>query len=54
MKNQSRSPSFGIQGKIFVYIYFMFYALTIVYFLSFKNSCVGNFCTWLKPIILPP
>jgi len=33
MKNQSGSPGFGIQGKISMYIYFMCYALTIVYFL---------------------
>ena len=33
MKNQSGSPDFGIQGKISVYICFMCYALTIVYFL---------------------
>ena len=32
MKNQAGSPGFGIQGKISVYICFMFYALAIVYF----------------------
>ena len=36
MKNQSGSPGFRIQGKIFVYIYFMFYALAIVYFMFFR------------------
>jgi len=35
MKNQSSSPSFGIQGKISMYICFMFYALSIVYFFFF-------------------
>jgi len=33
MKNPSSSPSFGIYGKMYVYIYFMFYALAIVYFI---------------------
>jgi len=33
MKKQSGSLGFGIQGKISVYIYFMFYALAIFYFL---------------------
>ncbi len=36
MKNQSRSLDFGILGKIFVYICFMFHALTIIYFLFFR------------------
>jgi len=36
MKNQSGSPGFGIQGKISVYICFMWYALAIVYFLCFR------------------
>jgi len=36
MKNQSGSPSFGIQRKISVYIYFVFYALVIVYFIFFR------------------
>ena len=39
MKNQSGSPGFGIQGKIFVYIYFMFYALAIVYFMFLEFVC---------------
>ena len=38
-KNQAGSPSFGIQGKIFVYIYFLFYALTIIYFLFLEFVC---------------
>jgi len=33
MKTQSSSPSFGIQRKISMYICFIFYALTIFYFL---------------------
>ena len=33
MENQYGSLDFGIQGKIFVYIFFMFYTLVIVYFL---------------------
>jgi len=36
MKNQYGSPGLGIQVKISVYIYFMFYALTIVYFLLLR------------------
>jgi len=36
MKNQSGSPYFGMQGKIYVYICFMCYALAIVYLLCFK------------------
>ena len=39
MQNQSSIPSFGIQGKIFVYICFIFYALAIVYFL-FLRICL--------------
>ena len=39
MKNQSGSPGFGIQGKIFMYICFKFYALAIVYFLFLKFVC---------------
>jgi len=39
MKNQSGSPGFGIQGKIYVYICFMFCALTIVYFLFLEFIC---------------
>jgi len=31
MKIQFRSPGFGIEGKISMYICFMFYVLTIVY-----------------------
>jgi len=33
MKNQSGSPAFGIQGKFFVYICFVFLPLYIFYFL---------------------
>jgi len=40
MKNQSGSPDFGIQGKISVYICFIFYALTIVYFLFLEFLCM--------------
>jgi len=32
MKNKYGSPDFHIQGEIFVYIYFMFYDLSIIYF----------------------
>jgi len=32
MKNQAGSPSFGIQGKIFVYMCFMCYALTLFFY----------------------
>ena len=39
MKNQSRSPRFGIQGKIFVYICFIFYSLAIVYYLFLEFIC---------------
>jgi len=39
MKNQSSSPGFGIQGRIVVYICFIFYALTIVYFLFLEFIC---------------
>ena len=39
MKNQSSSLGFGIQGTISVYICFMFYALTIVYFLFLEFVC---------------
>ena len=39
MKNQSGSPSFWIQGKIFVYICFIFYALAIVYFHFLEFIC---------------
>jgi len=39
MKNQSGSPSFGIQGKISLYICFIFYALSIVYFLFSEFVC---------------
>ena len=49
MKKQVVSPNLGSRGKIFMYICFMFYALTIVYFLFFKNWFVDNFCTGLKP-----
>ena len=36
MKNQYGSLDFGIQWKISVYIFFIFYALAIVYFLFFR------------------
>ena len=36
MKNQAGSPDLGSRGKISVYICFMFYALTIVYFLFLR------------------
>ena len=36
MKKQAGSLGFGIQGKIFVYMCFMCYALAIVYFLCFR------------------
>ena len=32
MKNKFNSPDFWIKGKIIVYIFFVFYVLTIVYF----------------------
>ena len=38
-KNKYGGPSFGIQGKISVYICFIFYALTIVYFLFLEFIC---------------
>ena len=48
MKNQVGSPDLGSRGKIYVYISFMFYDLTIVFFF-FKNSFADNFCIGLKP-----
>ena len=39
VKNQYSSPGFGIQGKIYMYIYFMFYVLAIVYFLFLEFIC---------------
>ena len=36
MKNQAGSPSFGIQGKISVYMCFMCYAIAFFYFLCFR------------------
>jgi len=36
MKNQASSLSFGIQGKISMYMCFMCYALAIIYFLWFR------------------
>jgi len=39
MKNQSSSNSFGIQGKISMYICFMCYVITIVYFLFLEFVC---------------
>ena len=36
MKKQFGSPDFGGQGKISVYIFFMCYALIIVYFQCFR------------------
>lgn len=41
MKNQFACLVFGIHAKIFVYISFMFYAFTIVYF-SISRIC---FCS---------
>ena len=32
MKNQAGSPRFGMQGKIFVYMCFICYALTLFIF----------------------
>ena len=48
MKNQVGSPSFGIEGKISVYMCFMFYALElfIFYVLEFY---AGNCYIGLKP-----
>jgi len=37
LKNQSGSLGFAIQGKISVYICFMCYALTFVYFLLLES-----------------
>lgn len=39
MKNQSGSPSFGIDEKISMYIYFVFYSLAIVYFMFLEFVC---------------
>ena len=36
MKNQAGSPDLGSRGKISVYIFFMFYALAIVYFMFLR------------------
>ena len=49
MKNQSGSPNFGIQRKIYMH-YFFFYVLCSFHclFFVFKNSFVGNLCTRLK------
>ena len=54
MNNQACSPDLGSRGKIFVYICFMFYALTITYFFFFKNLFADNLCTQLKPTALTP
>jgi len=39
MKNQAGSPSFGIQGKISVYMCFMCYALTLFIFCVLEFVC---------------
>ena len=39
MKNQSGSPGFGIHGKIFVYMCFMYYALAFFIFCVLEFSC---------------
>jgi len=39
MKNQSGSPGFGIQGKIFVYICFMCCSPAVVCFLFLEFIC---------------
>jgi len=39
MKNQAGSPSFGIQGKISVYMCFMCYALTFFIFCVLEFIC---------------
>ena len=39
MKNQARSPGFGIQGKISVYMCFMCYALTLFIFCVLEFIC---------------
>ena len=47
MKTQSSSLNFRIQGKISVYVCFIFSPL----FFCFKNSFAVNFYTGLKPIV---
>ena len=44
MKNKNSSPRFGIQGKIFVSIYFMFYVLAIVYFMFYVLAILSFRC----------
>ena len=39
MKNQASSPGFGIQGKIFVYMCFMCYALAFFIFCVLEFVC---------------
>ena len=39
MKNQASSPGFGIQGKIFVYLCFMCYALALFIFCVLRFVC---------------
>ena len=39
MKNQVGSPGFGIQGKIFVYMCFMCYALALFIFCVLEFVC---------------
>ena len=39
MKNQDGSPSLGIQGKIFVYMCFMCYALALFIFCVLEFVC---------------
>jgi len=39
MKNQAGSPSFGIQGNISVYMYFMCFALALFIFYVLEFVC---------------
>lgn len=48
MKNQFGSPDFRIQGKISMYICFMFSPLYIFYF---NNSFAGDFYLGLTPTV---
>ena len=48
MQNQAGSPGFWSQGKIFVYMCFMCYALALFIFCS-QNLYAGNFRMGLKP-----
>jgi len=40
MRNQAGSPGFWIQGKIFIYICFMCYALTLFIFCVLEFVCM--------------